>query len=194
MPCCCLALRCFSWSFSCLLSHGLYYCLVCGAGISVCVESSSSLSSLYVVIAISILLVGFCRADVPTIDLQSQGGPPVILTSFDTFRPSPLVSPTMHDSLIHESSVFMVSQGHLATAGDPSKFSCKWCNDSGANRHITHDITDFTSNYRVVSINLTIAKQSISMPAVGIGVNLVIVWCTVLIIWIVHTSWKSRTS
>jgi len=75
----------------------------------------------------------------------------------------------MHDFLLQESSAFMVSQGHLAAAGDPSKYSCKWCNDSGANRHIASDITEFTSNYRAVNINLTVAKQNISMQAVGIG-------------------------
>ena len=53
----------------------------------------------------------------------------------------------MHEFLLQESSAFMVSQGHLAAAGDQSKFSCKWCNDSGANRHIAADITEFTSNY-----------------------------------------------
>ncbi len=37
------------------------------------------------------------------------------------------------------------------------------------NGAITADITEFTSNHRAVNINLTVAKQSISMPAVGIG-------------------------
>ncbi len=59
----------------------------------------------------------------------------------------------------------MVSQGYLVAAGDPSKFSCKWCNDSGANRHIAADISEFTSNYRAVNISLTVAKQHISMQA-----------------------------
>ena len=63
----------------------------------------------------------------------------------------------------------MVSQGHLAAAGDLSKFLCKWCNDSGGNRHIAADIIEFTSNYRAVSVNLTVAKQNISMQAIGIG-------------------------
>jgi hypothetical protein len=124
---------------------------------------------LYLVGALSLLLVGYCRAEVPTLDLQVPGGPPVSLLGFDSFRPSPLVSPGMHDFLHHESTAFMVSQGHFATAGDPSKFSCKWCNDSGANRSLTSDITAFTSNYRAVNINLTVAKQNISMQAVGIG-------------------------
>ena len=47
-------------------------------------------------------------------------------------RPSSLVSTDMHEFLLQESSAFMVSQRHLATAGDPSKFSGKWCNDSEA--------------------------------------------------------------
>jgi hypothetical protein len=91
------------------------------------------------------------------------------MSGFDSFRPSPFVSADMPEFLLHESSAFMVSQGHLAAAGDPSKFSCKWCNDSGANRHIAADITEFTSNYRAVNINLTVAKQNISMQAVGVG-------------------------
>jgi hypothetical protein len=32
----------------------------------------------------------------------------------------------MHDFLLHESSAFIVSQSHLATASDPSKCLCKW--------------------------------------------------------------------
>jgi hypothetical protein len=91
------------------------------------------------------------------------------LTDFNSFRPSPLVSPAMHDFLLLVSTAFMVSQGNLAAANDPSKFTCKWCMDSGANRSIAADISDFTSNYRAVNINLAVAKQHISMQAVGIG-------------------------
>ena len=56
-----------------------------------------------------------------------------------------------------------------ASTGDPSKFSCKWCNDGGANRSISKNITDFTSNYRSVNITIPIAKQNITMQAVGVG-------------------------
>ena len=65
----------------------------------------------------------------------------------------------MHDLLCTESSAFMLSHGHMAAAGDPSKFSTKWCNDGGANRSISNDITDFTSNYRAVSINITVYQR-----------------------------------
>ena len=57
----------------------------------------------------------------------------------------------------------------MAAAGDPSKFSTNWCNDGGANRSISNDITDFASNYRTVSINITVAKQNVSMQDIGIG-------------------------
>ena len=87
----------------------------------------------------------------------------------------------MHDFLLQESSAFMVSLRHLTAAGDPSKFSCSCTaaigdpskfscsNDSGANRHIAADISEFTPNYRAVNITLTVAKQHISMQADGIG-------------------------
>ena len=80
-----------------------------------------------------------------------------------------MVSPVVHDLLHTESTVFMLSHGHLAAAGDPSKFSTKWCNDRGANRSISNDTTDLTLNYQAVSINITVAKQNISMQAVGFG-------------------------
>jgi hypothetical protein len=131
----------------------------------------SDVHPFYMVVIAVVTFVGFCRADhdVAIIDLQVPGGPPISMTGFDSFRPSPLVSPGMHEFLLQESSAFMASQGHLAAAGDPSKFWCKWCNDSGANSHIAADISEFTSNYRAVNINLTVAKQNISMQAVGIG-------------------------
>ena len=128
-----------------------------------------NISPIYLALGVTAVFIGFCNAEVAVIDIQVPNGPPISLTSFDSFRPSSLVIPSMHDFLMQESSAFMVSQNHWAAAGDPSKFSCKWCADCGANRNISNDITDFTSNYRAVSINLTVAKQNISMQAVGIG-------------------------
>jgi hypothetical protein len=123
-----------------------------------------------VVLGLVLVLFGVCQGQPQTLELQAPNGPPLALTNgFAPFHPSPLVSPVVHDLLCTESSAFMLSHGHMAAAGDPSKFSTKWCNDGGANRSISNDITDFTSNYRAVSINITVAKQNISMQAVGIG-------------------------
>ena len=122
------------------------------------------------VLGLVLVLFGVCQGQPQTLELQAPNGPPLALThGFAPFHPSPLVSPVVHDLLCTESSAFMISHGHMAAAGDPSKFSTKWCNDGGANRSISNDITDFTSNYRAVSINITVAKQNISMQAVGIG-------------------------
>jgi hypothetical protein len=48
--------------------------------------------------AVAFVLIGFCNAEA-TLDLQVPGGPPLSLTGFDSFRPSPLVRPSMHDFL-----------------------------------------------------------------------------------------------
>ena len=110
----------------------------------------------------------------PPLSFQVPGSPVRSLLS------TSMASPDIDDFLVHESTVFLVLHGRLspgnvvprgllASTGDPSKFSCKWCNDGGANRSIPTDITDFTSNYRSVNINITVAKQNIFMQAVGGG-------------------------
>ena len=135
----------------------------------------------YIVVAVVVLLVGYSRADA-SIELQVPGGPVLspLSTGFAPYRASSMASPDIDDFLVHESTAFLVSHGRLtpgnvvprgllASTGDPSKFSCKWCNDGGANRSISNDITDFTSNYRSVNITITVAKQNITMQAVGVG-------------------------
>ncbi len=72
-------------------------------------------------VAVGILLIGYCNAEA-TIDLQLHGCPPVSIPGFSTFQPSPLVSVDMHEFLLQQSTAFMVLQGHLAAAGDPSEF------------------------------------------------------------------------
>ena len=171
----CLALSQMDFSNFPLLSKTFsatetFYSQLVGVGTVYCFSRRFwNISPIYLGLAVAVVFMGFCNANAAVIDIQVPDGPPISFTSFDSFRPSPLVSPSMHDFLVQESSAFMVSQNHWAAAGDPSKFSCKWCTDCGANRNISNDITDFTSNYRAVNINLTVAKQNISMQAVGIG-------------------------
>ena len=90
----------------------------------------------FIFLGIGLVLFGVCHGQPHTIDIQAPDGPPVALTGgFVPFHPSPMVSPVVHDLLHTESTAFMLSHGHLAAAGDPSraKFSTKWCNDGGAN-------------------------------------------------------------
>jgi hypothetical protein len=41
--------------------------------------------------------------------------------------------------------------------------------DCGANSHISKGLKDFTAKYSTASINITVAKQNITMQAIGIG-------------------------
>ena len=49
----------------------------------------------------------------------------------------------------------------MISHGDPSNFLCKWLSDGGANRSISPDLADFTSNYKSISLDLTVAKQNV---------------------------------
>ncbi len=113
-------------------------------------------------------LVSFCTAEM-TIDLQVPGGDRWYSSFYEGFQFILALSFGVPQFLLHESSVFLVLQDHLAAAGNPSKFSCKWCHDSEANCHIAADITEFKYNYRATSINLSVAKQNICTQAIGNG-------------------------
>ena len=113
----------------------------------------------YIVVPAVVLLVGYSRADA-SIELQVPGGPVLspLSTCLTPYRASSMASPDIDDFLVHESTAFLVLHGRLtpgnvvprgllASTGDPSKLYCKQCNDGGANRSISNDITYFTSNY-----------------------------------------------
>ena len=74
-------------------------------------------SPAYLVVAVVVLLVGYSRADT-SIELQVPGGPVVapLSSGFAPYRASSLASPDIHDFLVHESTAFMVLQGHLTPA------------------------------------------------------------------------------
>jgi hypothetical protein len=58
----------------------------------------------------------------------------------------------------------------MVTQGDSSDCHLKWCNDSGANRHISGDLSDFKPDtVRSVNIQITVAKAGVSMQATAIG-------------------------
>ena len=58
----------------------------------------------------------------------------------------------------------------MVTQGDSSNCHLKWCNDSGANRHISGDLSDFKPDtVRSVNIQITVAKAGVSMQATAIG-------------------------
>ena len=131
------------------------------------------------------VFLSFCNfsADAATLDLQLPGSPtPALHKGFTPFSPSSFGSPTLSDYIANESTAFMVSQG------DPSNFNLKWCMDCGANRHISNALLDFTSNYRTASINITVAKQNITMQAVTWQLALVIVMFAQWIIWGIHAN------
>ena len=111
-----------------------------------------------------VFLSPVCLGNGASIELQTPGQPATVLKQgFDRYRNRhAFSSPGMSTFLETESSAFMISQG------DPSDFAPKWCVDSGANGSISNCIADFTSNYREVNINITVAKQNITMQAIGI--------------------------
>ena len=58
----------------------------------------------------------------------------------------------------------------LVTAGDASHTHLRWCNDSGANRHISGDLSDFLpGSIRSINLTITVAKAGITMIATGVG-------------------------
>ncbi len=63
-----------------------------------------NISPIYLALGVTTVFIGFCNAEVAVIYIQVPDGPHISLT----FRPSPLVSPSMHDFLVQESSAFMV--------------------------------------------------------------------------------------
>jgi hypothetical protein len=67
------------------------------------------------------------------------------------------------DSAFSNPYIGLVSQGNM------SNFSLTWCQDGGANRHVTPDLSDFTEHYRPAKIPITVAKAGVMMEAIGIG-------------------------
>lgn len=59
---------------------------------------------------------------------------------------------------------------YLVTAGDKAHTHLKWCADSGANRHISGDLSDFVpGTLRSIDLTITVAKAGITMTATGVG-------------------------
>ncbi len=109
--------------------------------------------------------LSFCNfsANAKVLDIQLPGQPATSLNkSCTVFSPSPLSS-ALCNFLQSESTVFMVSQGN------PSDYNISWCVDCGANRHVNSGLKAFTANYCTASINITLAKQKITMQAISVG-------------------------
>ncbi len=136
------------------------------AGASLLNTSNGRRYSLMGIFLSDFLFLSFCKfsANAEVLDLQRPGQPATFLhKGFTPFSPSPLGSPALRDFLTTESTAFMVS------LGDPSDYNLTWCVDCGANRHISTALPAFTSNYSTVIMNITAAKQNITMQAIGVG-------------------------
>ncbi len=57
----------------------------------------------------------------------------------------------------------------MVSQGNTSDYNLSWCVDCGANRHVNSGLKAFTANYRTANINITVAKQNITMQAIGVG-------------------------
>jgi hypothetical protein len=56
------------------------------------------------------------------------------------------------------------------TAGEDLHTHLCWCNDSGANRHISGELSDFLpGSVRAIHLTITLAKAGITMTAAGVG-------------------------
>jgi hypothetical protein len=66
-------------------------------------------------------------------------------------------------------SVFPLPHIGLVSQGNMSIFSLTWCQDGGANPHVTPALSDFTENYRPAKIPITVAKAGVMMEAIGVG-------------------------
>jgi hypothetical protein len=117
-------------------------------------------------LAFCFLFLSCCifSANAEVLDIQLPGQPATSLNKgFTLFLLSPLSSPALGDFLTSESTVFLALQGNL------SDYYLSWTVDGGANRHIHSGLRAFSANYRTVNINITVAKQNITMQAIGVG-------------------------
>jgi hypothetical protein len=62
------------------------------------------------------------------------------------------------------------ASAYLVNAGEDLHTHLRWCNDSGANRHISGDLSDFIpGSVRAINLTITVAKAGITMAATGVG-------------------------
>jgi len=71
----------------------------------------------------------------------------------------------MKSSVGATSTLISINLSAVAT----EQYSTLWLIDGGANRSITPNVKDFTSNYRTTYLNIRVAKHNIIMKAIGIG-------------------------
>ena len=99
-------------------------------------------------------------------DLSVPGGEPTIFRpyqGFPLFLRKPMAYLAGQEAVVAY-LVTPMSEGWL------SNTLLKWCNDSGANRHIPGDLADFKpESVRSINLKITVAKEGVCMTATAVG-------------------------
>ena len=88
-----------------------------------------------------------------------------------SIRPTVTDNVSVLNTVLGHTSDGVVPFPHVAlvSQGTSSNFSLTWCQDGGANRHVTPLLSDFTEKYRAAKIPITVAKAGVIMDAIGVG-------------------------